>query len=64
MVTRFTLIASPIVELNIQLMKILVLKLFLPSTKTSLTAIACVAGAWKLWAQEKTGAREDTRGER
>ena len=44
MVTTFPLIASPIVELNIQLTKILVLKLFLPSTKTSLTAIACVAG--------------------
>ena len=29
MVTRFPLIAAPIVELNIQLMKILVLKLFL-----------------------------------
>ena len=40
MVTRFPLMASPIVELNIQLMKILVLKLFLPSTKTSLTAIS------------------------
>ena len=27
--------------------------------------LACVAGAWKWWAQEKTGARErDTRGER
>ena len=27
--------------------------------------VACVAGAWKYWAQEKTGAREgDTRGER
>ena len=27
--------------------------------------LACVAGAWKWWAQEKTGARErDTRGDR
>ena len=26
-------------------------------------AVACVVGAWKKWAQEKTGAREgDTRG--
>ena len=29
------------------------------------SGLACVAGAWKWWAQEKTGAREgDTRGER
>ena len=33
-------VPAAIVELKIQLMKILVLKLFLPSTKTSLTAIS------------------------
>ena len=32
---------------------------------SSICNLACVAGAWKSWAQEKTGAREgDTRGER